>query len=398
MSPRRWSSPNPSAPRGLTSLRVYYFGSFAALGAYAPFFPTWLEARGVHGLSMGAVAALLPLLGILAPPLVGMIADAIGARGSLLRLASLGAALSLGALGALGAMGLPLSFGLIFALFFAFAAFRSPMVLLADVIAIERVAAAGTTYGKVRLWGSIGFLSAAFVTGRVIDPRAPAPLPLVIAGLLAIAFAASWTLPKSPAAPRLPVVVEARALASALDFRLFLIASLLAQIAHAAYDLCLSLHLRDRGASDAGGGAAWATGVLFEVALMAFADRLLTRFGAPRLLVIAIFGAAIRWAAIATVGSLPVLLALQPLHAISFALVWVSSLAIVRSRAPAHALATAQGMFSAASAIGSVVGMLTWGAMYRRAGGAFVFGVASLVALLAAITALVWSRRSHARP
>ena len=39
--------------RRILPLRVFYFASFAALGAFAPFFPKWLVARGVQGFAMG---------------------------------------------------------------------------------------------------------------------------------------------------------------------------------------------------------------------------------------------------------------------------------------------------------------------------------------------------------
>src|SRR6516225_6753922 len=45
--------------RGALPLRLYFFASFAALGVYSPFFPRWLVARGVEGISLGAVAATL---------------------------------------------------------------------------------------------------------------------------------------------------------------------------------------------------------------------------------------------------------------------------------------------------------------------------------------------------
>lgn len=388
-------------PNGLLSLRLYYFTSFAALGAYAPFFPRWLEARGVRGLAMGAVSALIPALGILGPPAIGVLADALGLRGSLLRVACAGAGLAIGGVGLAGALGVPLSFGAIFAAIFVYAIFRSPIVMLADVVALERAAAGGTSYGKVRLWGSVGFLAAALATGRAVDPASPAALPCTIAGGLLLAVLAAWSLPAKPAAPRLPIVREGRALLRAPDFALFLVTAVLGQIAHAAYDLCFSLHLRDLGAGSDRVGAAWAAGVVFEVGLMTFAERLLARFSAPSLLVFSFFGAAARWTLLATVSSLPVLLVFQPLHAVSFALWWVSSLAWIKSRAPAHALATAQGMFSASVASGSVAGMLVWGALYRRSGGSIVFGGAAIVAVVGASVAVVWSRRArlaHTRP
>jgi PPP family 3-phenylpropionic acid transporter len=336
-------------------------------------------------------------MGILGPPAVGLFADALGLRGSLLRLACLGACAAMAALAVLGGAG-HLAFGSVLAAVLAFAVFRSPIVMLADVVALERARVAGGAYGKVRLWGSVGFLVTTIAVGRAVDPRAAAPLPATIAAFLLLAVLAAWGLPPSPAAPRLPVAREARALLAATDFRRFLIVSMLAQLAHAGYDLCFSLHLRDMGVPSPHVGVAWAIGVVFEVVLMACAEPLLARFSAPGLVLFALIGAAARWVLLATVGSFAALLALQPLHAISFGLWWIASLAYVKERAPAQALATAQGLFSAATAVGSVVGMLAWGETYRRAAGPVVFGAAAVTALVASLVAKAWAESKTFAP
>ena len=380
-------------PRRLLTLRVYYFAASAAFGAYLPFFPRWLEARGVEGLSMGAVSALVPAMGVVGPPAFGLLADTLGRRGSLLRVACLGAGLSMGVLAVAACAGRALSLPVICVAVLAYAVFRAPLTMLADVVALESVRAAGTTYGRVRLWGSVGFLLAVLAAGRALDPGAPGALPASIAALLLIAACAAWMLPARAGAARLPVVREARVLISAPAFATFLAVSLLSQVAHSSYDLCFSLHLRDLGATGGATGVAWALGVVCEVALMAFAEPLIARFGAPPLVAFALFGAAARWALLSSVRSLPALFALQPLHALSFALWWMASIAYIRGRAPAHALATAQGLFAAAVGAGAVTGMLAWGAIYRRAGGGAVFGGAAVIALVASVVAGLWAAR-----
>jgi len=129
------------------------------------------------------------------------------------------------------------------------------------------------------------------------------------------------------------------------------------------------------------------------VVLLATGARLADRFGARSLLVVAFFGGALRWMLLARVHSLPLILALQPLHAVSFGVWWVASVSYTRARAPAHALATAQGLFSAVCGAGSVAGMLLWGIVYRRAGGATTFDAACMVSLAAGVTAVLWGRR-----
>jgi len=78
---------------------------------------------------------------------------------------------------------------------------------------------------------------------------------------------------------------------------------------------------------------------------------------------------------------------LQPLHAISFALTWTASLEYVRRSSEPHLFGSAQGAFMAANAVGSVVGMLTWGPLYASAGGATVFRVAAALSCGAALLA-----------
>ncbi len=152
-------TPEPPARARLLPLAFYYFAFFAALGVYAPFFPRWLEARGVTGLRMGAVAALIPAMGVVGPPVFGLAADALGLRRQILRLASAGAAISLGLVAAAGAAGRGLSYAELFAAVLVFAVFRSPMIMMADVVTMGRARAAATTYRKLSASGGRwGFL------------------------------------------------------------------------------------------------------------------------------------------------------------------------------------------------------------------------------------------------
>jgi hypothetical protein len=62
---------------------------------------------------------------------------------------------------------------------FFYAAFRSPMVMLADVVALERARSAGTTYGRLRLWGSVGFLMAALAIVKLANGLDVTPADLL---------------------------------------------------------------------------------------------------------------------------------------------------------------------------------------------------------------------------
>lgn len=375
------------------ALRLYYLAVFAALGVYLPFFPRWLEARGIEGAAMGMVAAAFPAMSLVSPPLFGLLADALRLRRALLRAATAGAFTIFAGLAALSLTGASLGFlGLLFTVA-AFSFFRSPMVLMADVLALEGAQAGGPPYGRVRLFGSLGFLLAVVAAGRLLDPRALAPLPIAIAATLLGALAVAFVLPTGGALPPRAVPGQLAGLLRDGDFRVFLACAFLGEAAQSSYNLCYSLHLRDLGASDTLVGAAWAIGVSFEVVLMSRDGRLFKDTPAPVALAIAQAIAALRWLLTGLLPSPVALLFLQPLHALSFALVWVTCLTYVRDRAPPGALATAQGLFSASFGLGAVTGMLTWGAVYGRAGGSTTFGAAALLSLAGCACALELRRR-----
>ncbi len=379
-------------PDRLIPLRLYYVACFAMMGIYLPFFPRWLEARGIDGFAMGAVSAIMPAMGVLGPPLFGLLADALALRGVLLRLACAGAALAFTAIASLFLLGYAPGVGVLFLLVLVFGLFRSPMIMIADVVAMEQAERGATTYARIRLYGSLGFLVAALLAGRFLDLTAAFAFPVSMAATLFAALLFAWPLPTRSVLPPVPSSEQARALVSKRSYRLFLLILVFAQAAHASYDLCFSLHLRDLGAPLELAGAAWAIGVACEVVLMAFSPALFARVSAKRLLALAIFAAIVRWILIASLRSVPLLCALQPLHALSFGLMWISSLDYVKKSAPAQALATAQGLSSASYGAGSVLGMLIWGALYRRLQGPTTFAVAALVSGIAFALCLLWNR------
>jgi PPP family 3-phenylpropionic acid transporter len=343
----------------------------------------------MRGLELGIVSAAAPAMGIVAPTAFGVAADALALRGGLLQIACAGALISFGALAIALRLGVPLGFGGLLGAAVVIAVFRSPMTLIMDVVALEGAPRLGTTYGRLRLWGSLGFLGSALLGGALLDPADAVAFPAVCSLALAVAFACSMSLPRRAELPHAEGPRGVGRLLAEPDFRLFLVATFLAQCGQAAYDLGFTLHLADLGVPRSAIGVAWAVGTAAEVVLMAVSAPMFRSFRASRLLVWALGGAAARWALLAWVRSPAVLFALQPLHAVSFALVWLAQVMYTARRFPAHSLATAQGLFATAVGLGSVVGMVLWGPVYLHAGGVFMFAGAAAFALSAAAFALL---------
>jgi MFS transporter, PPP family, 3-phenylpropionic acid transporter len=381
-----------SEPRLALRLGAFYFASFATLGLNSPYFPLWLEAHGFRGAAMGMIAALSPGMSFFGPPLVGLLSDARGARGNLL---SAACALSCSALMGLSLcelVGASRAFGVVFAAVLVYAACRSPMILLADRITLEH----GGDYGRRRVWGSVGFMLAAVAFGRWCPPEATRWLPAAMACTLAVAFVISLSLPRATLAARPPAgsaFSSARGLLEQPSFRAFLVGSALSAASHSSYDLCGALFFRDLGASDDTIGLLYGTAVLAEIALLAGAGPLWSRLRPELVLGVAYAGAALRWTCLSLLASTSLAFLLQPLHAVSFGLMWMASLEYVRRVSTPEALGSAQGAFMAANAGGGVLGMLSWGPLYASHGGPFVFRLAALLSLAAAaLMAIAFSR------
>jgi PPP family 3-phenylpropionic acid transporter len=373
-------------------LGAFYFASFAALGLYTPYFPLWLDSHGFTGASMGIIAALSPAMSFFGPPLVGLLSDARGARGNLLSLscALAGSGMALLYLGEL--CGVSGSFGVVFAAVLAYAACRSPLVLLADRLTIEH----GGNYGHRRVWGSVGYMLAAAAFGRWCPPGEWGWLPGMVALALALAFAISLALPRTSRAPGAPAFSEARRLLGRPGFLPFLAGAALSAASHSSYDLCGALFFRDLGASGNTIGQLYGIAVFAEVVLLATAGATLERTRPELALGVAYAGAAFRWLCMASLGSTTLAFILQPLHAVSFGLMWMASLRYVRRVSEPHTLGSAQGAFMAANAAGGVLGMLVWGPLYASGGGSVVFLAAAALSCSAAL--VVALGLSAARP
>jgi PPP family 3-phenylpropionic acid transporter len=376
------------------ALRTYYFLSISAMGVFLPFLPAWLDARGVSGWGIGIIAATRPLAGILVPVVFGVLADVLRLRGSLLRVACLGAVaamvlttLSVG-LANPGVVWLAVLFGVM-------ALFRAPMNSLADVMALEM----HLPFGRLRLWGSLGFMTAALLSGYLVDPTLPVPLPATMTVLLVAATVMAFVLPPRAHVPPRPVWSAARGLFSSSDHQLFLLAVFLWGASHCAYDLSITLHLGALGASNGFIGWAWAIGTFAEVGLMASCAGWIDRHGPARMMLLGVVIAAVRWVLIATIRSPEVLLLLQPLHAGSFALVFVAAASWVKERAEPHVIATAQASFAVAMSLGAGLGMLTWGPLLDLAGAPTVFVGGAIAALGSAVTliGLIATQRAPSR-
>ena len=169
-------------------LGLFYAAYFFFGGIQLPFFPLWLEARGLDAQTIGFVIAVPMVVRIIATPLITHQADRRRALKAAIVLASIVATLAMTVVGLVqGAVA-------IFLVFAVAAMAFSPVLPLTDAYALSGLGARGRAYGPVRLWGSAAFVAGNVAAGLMLERFAPGGLIWLIVAALVLSVIAAVAL------------------------------------------------------------------------------------------------------------------------------------------------------------------------------------------------------------
>jgi len=378
----------PSVARHLAT---FYLGYFGLLGVLLPYLSLYLLDIGLSPYEIGVVMAVTPLVKTVAPNLWAWAADRTGSRRGFMRLAGLGAlvcfSLMLGVRGFWPIVGVMAVYGV----------FTSSILPLVEATAMEAVERLAVDYGRVRLWGSVGFIAASLAMGRVLDLAPSVTVLWAILGFLTFNLWSIFHLPEGHPAPR-PKRGGTRALLTSRPVLAFYGVCLLMQASHGTYYGFYSVYLQGLDFSRTEIGLLWALGVAAEVGAMAFTGRLLSALGTKRLMVLALGLTVLRWTILASTAALPWLIAAQLLHAASFGLFHVSAVTHTHKLVPPALRATGQGLYSSLSfGLGLTVATYLAGALYSSVGAPLLFAGSAGVAAVALGLALTLAAPREAR-
>jgi PPP family 3-phenylpropionic acid transporter len=339
------NQPPLSTDRFALKLGLFYAAYFLFGGIQLPFFPLWLEAKGLDAGTIGIVIAVPMIARIVAVPIITRAADRYRAiKATLVIIAAVGAA-------AMTMVGLVDGVVALLAAFTVAAIAFAPMLSLSDAYALTGLGARGRAYGPVRLWGSVAFIVANVGAGALIGIIDPVHLIWLIVGALVLTtlIAASLDSLDAGIAPAEARQASPKELLTNRAFLAIAAAASLTQGSHALYYGFSTLEWRAAGISGATIGLLWAIGVLAEIVLFAFSTRL--KIGPATLLAIGAAGAVLRWGVMAFEPPTAVLPVLQLLHAASFGAAHLGAMGFLAQAVPRELAATAQGLVATASGI-----------------------------------------------
>ena len=142
---------------------TFYGGFFLTAGILMPFWPLWLENKGLDSIQIGLLLALGPWVRTITNPVIANISDRSGKSKTVLMI------LSILSISAFLCFFLAQTFWAI--LFISiFAAITFPVILpIAESKVMTSVLNQHLDYGRIRLWGSITFILGTIVTGQLLD-------------------------------------------------------------------------------------------------------------------------------------------------------------------------------------------------------------------------------------
>ncbi len=374
-------------------LRLFFAAYFAAVGVLAPYLPLYLQWRGLSAFEIGVVLAMTQGMRVIGPNLWGYLADHGNRRLTVLRATALAACL------AFAAILLPGGFGLVFAVLFAVNFFLTAQMPVAEAIVAAHLrhdGQAARRYGRVRIWGSIGFIVLVLAAGVLFDAAGLRLQPWLALLLLAVGAAAAFLVRDRQVAEPPHARVSVRARLAEPRVRWFFASAALMIFAHGAYYTYFSLYLAQLGYSKTAIGAFWVAGVLVEILFFYVQGRFFARFGAFTLLSASFIVAALRFFLIAEFADDWLLLLLaQLLHAVTFAVHHSASVLMVQQWFPGAAAARGQALYvSLGYGIGGTAGSLVAAWLWSSFGATAAF-LSSSAAALAGWWAVQRARNAH---
>lgn len=368
-------------------VRAGYFTYFGAIGALMPFAALYYRELGFSGLQVGLLTALPSVGAALFGPLWGAVSDALGIHRWVMRGALVIAAIAAFATAQASAF-LPIL------LLFGLLSFASvPVAPLLDSYGVTVSEHAGRSYGSLRVWGSIGYMAAVLIVGRLMGDNASSLLLLAHGVLVGLALVAVFRLPPLAQRRAAPLFDGLKAVVRNRPTALLLLVAYLLAVGAAFISIYLGIRIQDIGGSASQVGLAFAVASGSELPVIAASGWLLSRLGAPRLVALAIVVYAIRFIAFSTITVPEWLLPVQALHGLSYGAFMMASVTLIHRLAGQQHAATAQALLTAVSmGFGSITGSLIGGALLDHIDTVGLFRIAAVLMAITLAVLLVGDR------
>jgi PPP family 3-phenylpropionic acid transporter len=370
------------------SISVFLTAMFGALGVHSVYLQIFLRDQGFGYGRIGLLLAEIPLIAMAASPVWGAVADSSPDPRRILRLLLvLGPASHLALL-----YGGSFEVCLVACLCLAF--FYLPIIPIQDSLVLRALHLHGGDYGRLRIWGSIGFTIPSLVLyltwgeSKMGDINWLAP-GLLFAGYSALALLLSGWFPAVPPMRRHRLSWAGFSLLRNPTFLVLLGCIFLARVASSSLEGYQAIYLAQTGVPVQDLALFLSLGPISEVATIFYSQRWMARIGARKLMALCLAALVVRLAVTASTQYWPALIGIQVLHCLTFGTQHVVTILVVNQMAGDSIRSSAQTLtvlFS--NYLPRLIGLPVAGWIAEREGG--IPGLFAISTGVAALALAVW--------
>ena len=361
-------------------LSRFYFFYYFFVGLFTPYWGLYLQDLKFNAVEIGALLSLFHFSRIIAPNFWGWLADHTGQRAKWIRLSSF-----LGVLGFFGVFWAD-TFYLMFFTMMAMSIFTSSTLPLAESLTLSHLSTSkeNNSYSRIRLWGSVGFITAAFLLGYLIDIFS---IKTLVWGLLLAQltiFILTFYIPEKKEQIIYPVKRSILDVIKNREVIAMLLGSGLMVSSHGLLYNFYSIFLTENNYSSFAIGALWSTGVIFEIFIFILMPKILKKINLKKILLISLALAVLRFFLIGNfVNNIYIIIFAQILHAATFGSFHVASIQIIEYFFNKDHHARGQSIYNSLTyGVGGAVGGLGGGLMISAYGANLTFMLSALLPLL----------------
>ncbi|WP_213067338.1 MFS transporter [Acinetobacter pittii] len=363
-----------------TRLGGFYFFYYSIVGTFMPYWNLYLQDQGFNYQEIGVLSSIAIVTRFFAPLVWGWIADKSGKRMLLVRIAT-----CMESCIWLAIFIVPNTFQSVALLMLIFSFFQNAILAQFEGVTLFWLGdQKAKLYGKIRKWGSVGFIVGVFTIGAILEIVPISMLPILLLIIASLAFIWSFTIREPDSAPTsqkhleplLPVLKRPTVAAFfAIEFILL--------FSHAPFYSFYSNFLKSLNFSTTEIGFLWAMGVFAEIFMFSIASKIFQCFSWRSLVVVCLLVTSIRWMLVAVFSHYFIgQLFAQCLHAFSFGLFHLIAMRVIFQNFSAGQQGRGQALYSTMWGLGVAFGSVLAGHFWKTFSGELIFMCASVVVLL----------------
>ncbi|MDY6825041.1 MAG: MFS transporter [Thermodesulfobacteriota bacterium] len=362
-------------------LALQYFLFFGVLGIFLPFFNLYCYHLGFSGFQIGALFSARTGATVIFPLVWGALADRFAARKAIYVLCNVMAA------GIWSFFLFTTDFYLMLIITTFYGIFYAPVISFMEAFSMDILGDEKSSYGKIRAWGTISFVSIVIILGRVTEVvPVSIIIPLILAGTLLQSLSAI-ALP--PVHKQHDSIGSPKSVLGRKKVVVFLICAFLMLASHGTYYGFFSIHLENMGFGNTFIGFAWALASIAEITVMIGSRRLFARFSLESVLVFSFFVACIRWIMMFFAVSGVLILLSQLLHAVTYGAFHMASILYIDRVSTDNTKTLGQALNNAVSfGLGMMLGVFVNGIFYDYVGSTPLFLGSAVISIIGGV--LLW--------